>query len=48
MFLARSIVALNHEKIGKNPERMTKIEPFLNKYNCEGINFPSKKDDWKR
>ena len=45
MFLARSIVALNHEKIGKNPERMTNIEPFLYKYNCAGINFPSKKDD---
>ena len=34
-------VALNHEEIGKNPERITKIKPFINKYKWEGINFPS-------
>ena len=39
-------VALNHEEIGKNPERTTKIKPFKNKYKWEEINFPSKKDDW--
>ena len=39
---------LNHEEIGKNPERITKIKPFINKYKWEGINFPSDKDDWKR
>ena len=26
-------VALNHEKIGKNPQRITKIEPFIDNYN---------------
>ena len=26
---------------------MTKIEPFINKYNWKGIHFPSGKDDWK-
>ena len=26
-------VALNHEEIGKSPERITKIKPFINKYN---------------
>ena len=41
-------VALNHEEIGKNPERITKIKPFINKYNWQGINFPSEKDDWKK
>ena len=41
-------VAFNHEEIGKNPERITKIKPFINKYKWEGINFPSVKDDWKR
>ena len=25
-------VALNYEEIGKNPERITKIKPFINKY----------------
>ena len=32
----------------KNPQRITKIKPFINKYNWEGINFPSEKDDWKK
>ena len=40
-------VVLNHEERGKNPERITKVKPFINKYNWEGINFPSEKDDWK-
>ena len=25
-------VTLNHDKIGKNPERITKINPVINKY----------------
>ena len=24
------------------------MKPFINKYNWEGINFPSEKGDWKR
>ena len=39
---------LNQEEIKKDPQRITKIKPFLNKYNREGINFPSGKDDWKK
>ena len=41
-------VALNYEEIKKDPQRITKIKPFINKYNWEGINFPSEKDDWKK
>ena len=41
-------VTLNHEEIGKKPERTTKINSFKNKYKWEGINFPSEKDDWKQ
>ena len=26
---------------------MTKIIPFINKYNWEGINFPSERNNWK-
>ena len=29
-------------------QRITKIKPFINKYNWEGINFPTEKDDWKK
>ena len=41
-------VALNHEKIGKNPQRISKIKPFINQYNCKDINFPAGIDDWKK
>ena len=36
------------KKKKKNLQRITKIEPFINKYKWEGINFPSEKDDWKK
>ena len=41
-------VALNHEEIKKDNQRITKIKPFINKCNCERINYPSKKNDWKK
>ena len=52
-------VALNYEEIKKNPQRITKIKPFINKYNWEGmpfinkynwegINFQWEKDDWEK
>ena len=52
-------VALNYEEIKKNPQRITKIKPFINKYNWEGmpfinkynwegINFQWEKDGWKK
>ena len=37
-------VVSNHEELGKNPERIT----TLNKYDWEGINLPSEKDNWKK
>ena len=40
-------VALNYEEINWNPERVSNIKPFTNKKNWEGINYPSKIDDWK-
>ena len=41
-------VASNYEEIKKDPQRITKIKPFINKYNWEGINFPSQKHDSKK
>ena len=38
-------VVLNHEEVEKDPQRITNIKPFINKYNWEGINFPSEKHD---
>ena len=39
---------MNYEEIEPHPERVSNIKPFINKYNLEGINYPSKIDDWKR
>ena len=41
-------VTFGHEEIGKNPDRIANIKPFTNKYKWEGIDFPSKKDDWNK
>ena len=41
-------VALNHGEIKKDPQRITKINTFINKYNCKGINFPSEKVEYKK
>ena len=41
-------LTLNHKEIKKDLQRITKIKPFINKYNWEGKNFPFKKDDWKK
>ena len=43
-----TLYSLNYEEIEKNTERITKIKPFINKYNWEGMNFPSEKDDQKK
>ena len=39
-------VALNHEQIKIDPQRIKKIKPFIDQYNWKGINFPSNKKDW--
>ena len=39
---------LIHEEIKKDLHRITKIKPFINKYNWEGRHFPSENDDWKQ
>ena len=33
-------VVLNHDKINRNPQRISKIKPFIKQYNCNGIEFP--------
>ena len=38
-------VTLNREKIKKKLQRITKLKPFINKYNWERTNFSSKADD---
>ena len=44
----KKITQCNYRLKKKDPQRTTKIKPFINKYNWEGIHFPSEKDDWKK
>ena len=39
---------LLYKKIKQNPERLSNIKQFINKYKRKEINYPSKIDDWKR
>ena len=42
------IAALHHQDISNNPERRTKLKPFINNYNWKNINFPAGPDDWNK
>ena len=44
---SNATVALNYEEIKWNLEKVSNIQPFINKYNWKGINYLSKIDDWK-
>ena len=39
--------ALNHEQIKKDPQRITEIKPFIDKYNWKEIGFPSQRKTGK-
>ena len=41
-------IALNYEKINNNHQRISKIEPFIDIYNWNEIDFPSTGKDWKK
>ena len=41
-------VALNHDKFNRNSQRISKIKPFIEKYNWNGIEFPATSKDWKK
>ena len=41
-------VALNHNKINKHPQRVSKIKPFIDQHNWNDIDFPSTGKDWKK
>ena len=40
-------LALNLDKINKNSQRISKINPFIEEYNWKDIDFPSTSKDWK-
>ena len=39
---------LNHEKIQKDSQRISKVKPFINNYNWKDIKFPSHSKNYKR
>ena len=41
-------VALNYQNIKKDPQRISKIKPFIDQYNWKEIDFPSHSKDWKK
>ena len=41
-------LALNLDKIRKNPQRISKIKPFIEQCNWKEIEFPSTSKDWKK
>ena len=41
-------VALNYGQIKDHPERISKIKPFIDKYNWKKMDFPSHRKDWKK
>ena len=48
MFSIRCNSPIKLWRIGKHSERIKKSNFFVNKYNWEGINFPSERDDGKK
>ena len=47
-FQYATTLALNFNKIYKQPERISRIKPFIENYNWNYINFPANKKDWNR
>ena len=39
---------MNHKNIVKDLQRISKINPFIDKYNWKEISFLSHKKDWKK
>ena len=38
----------NFQTIESNPQRISKLKPYINKYNWEGINFPAGSKEWQK
>ena len=41
-------LALNHQNIEIDHQRISKIKPFIGQYNWKDIDFPSGRKDWKK
>ena len=41
-------ISTKFDKIKKDPQRVSKIKPYIEKYNWKDIDFPSTSKDWKK
>ena len=39
---------IHYSRIKKDPQRISKLKPYINQYNWKDIKFPSDKEDWKK
>ena len=39
---------MHYKNIETHPERISKLKPYINKYNWEGINFPAGSKEWQK
>ena len=42
------IASLHHEEIGRDPQRISKLKPYANRYNWNGLKFPVSVDQIKK
>ena len=42
------IASLHHQEIGRNLQRISKLKPFVSRYNLTDIEFPSYSKDWRK
>ena len=40
--------ALSYQTIEKDPQRISKIKPYINKYNWKGVEFPAGSKEWQK
>ena len=40
--------SLDYQKIKKDPQKISKLKPYINQYNWKDIKFPLDKEDWKK
>ena len=40
--------ALNYQTIEKDPQRISKLKPYINKYDWDGIKFPAGSKEWQK
>ena len=40
--------ALNYQTTEKTPQRISKLKPYINKYNWEEIDFPAGSKEWQK